>query len=77
MSDFGAEYNGTTPIPNLMKICAALHMYIVDLFNNITMSTFLLPHKAHNPLTANDHHTVATVITTHIHKYYHVRPKVP
>jgi hypothetical protein len=25
--------------------------------------------KAQTPLTANDHHTIAT-ITTHIHKYY-------
>jgi hypothetical protein len=38
----------------------------------------ILSDEAQNPLTPNDHHTMATVNNnTHIHKYYHIRPKIP
>jgi hypothetical protein len=40
-------------------------------------TVIILSHKAQNPLTANNSHTMATVITTHIHKYYHIGPKIP
>jgi hypothetical protein len=34
-------------------------------------SVITLSHKAQNPLTANDHHTMATSITTHTHTHTH------
>jgi hypothetical protein len=46
------------------------------LFNSINLAAVILFHKAQNSLIANDHHTVTTVITTQIHKYYHIMPKI-
>jgi hypothetical protein len=58
--------------------CATLqYLYIVSL-NNITLATGIISaHRAPNPLTTNDQHTMTTVTTIQIHKYYHVRYRIP
>jgi hypothetical protein len=33
--------------------------------------------KAQNIFTTNDQHAMTTVLTTRIHKYYHIRLKIP
>jgi hypothetical protein len=40
-------------------------------------TALILSHKAENPVTANYHHTMATVIRTHIHKYYQIKTNIP
>jgi hypothetical protein len=41
-------------------------MYIIGPVNRITMATvIILSYKAQNPLTANDYHTMAMVMTAH------------
>jgi hypothetical protein len=46
-------------------------------FNSIiTATVIILSHKVQNPLTENDNHTMAKVITTHIQQYYYKRPNI-
>jgi hypothetical protein len=40
-------------------------------------TVIILSHKTQIPFTANDHHTMATVITHTHHKYYPVSPRIP
>jgi len=40
-------------------------------------TVIILSHKAQNPLTVNDHHTMATVLTTQTFLNIIVRPKIP
>jgi hypothetical protein len=46
-------------------------------FSSVAMETDISSHKAQNSLTPSDYDTMATVITTHIHTYYPLRPKIP
>jgi hypothetical protein len=50
---------------------------VIILINPSWANDIILSLKAQNPLTANDHNTMTKAITTHIHKYDHVRPKIP
>jgi hypothetical protein len=53
------------PVVPLRGICQPVNSRKTSL-NSITMATvIILSHKAQNPSTANDHHTMAKVIKTH------------
>jgi hypothetical protein len=48
-----------------------------DSFNSITVAEIIkFPFKAQNPLTAKEHHNMATRVTTQIHKYYQIRLQI-
>jgi hypothetical protein len=52
-------------------------MYRGDFLSAITMETvIILLHTTKNSLTSSDHHTMATVITAHIRKYYPIKHKI-
>jgi hypothetical protein len=63
----GGEGRPTQSFVSVHYFHKAMNEKLKVSFNSIIMETVTISsHKAKNPLTANDNHTTATVIITHI-----------